>query len=170
MKKNGPWGGWSITSSSGDVYDGWQTGEKINDLTISEEERIRLKDFFSKTNFDKPTIIYNSYIEDLLKKLESSLPNLKLTRLRIALLKPHQEETAYWHQDGEFEEGQKVFRFHIPILTNELCFFEYPEQRHHLVADGSTYLVEISRIHRALNLSNQDRYHLIADASQKLGV
>lgn len=170
MKKNGPWGGWSITSSNGDVYDGWQTGEKAHDLSISIEERNSLKDFFVQTEFNTPTQIYNSYIENLLSDLNKSLPNLKLTRLRIALLKPHPEEEAYWHQDGDFESGQKVFRFHIPILTNDQCFFEYPDDRHHLQANGSTYLVEISRIHRALNLSKKDRYHLIADAYQKLTV
>ncbi len=165
MKKDGPWGGWSITSSTGDVHDGWQTGEKINSSSISIEEKNSLKDFFAKNEFNKPTAIYNTFIEKLLSDLKRDLPNLQLTRLRIAVLKPHPEEAAYWHQDGEFEEGQKLFRFHIPILTNDKCFFEYPEERHHLKADGSMYLVEISRIHRALNLSNENRYHLIADAS-----
>lgn len=167
MKKGGPWGGWSITSSNGDVYDGWQTGEKVNDESLSLEERNSLKDFFAHNSFSKPTVIYNAFIEKLLSDLKKSLPNLELTRLRIAVLEPHPEEEAYWHRDGEFEEGQKIFRFHIPILTNDQCFFEYPQERHHLRADGSAYLVEISRLHRALNLSNEKRYHLIADASQK---
>ena len=170
MKKNGPWGGWSITSSTGEINDGWQTGEKINDSNISEDEKNKLKEFFSTTKFDKPTPIYNEYIEELLISIKQSFPTLSLTRLRIALLKPHPESTSYWHQDGEIIKGQRAFRLHIPIVTNENCFFEYQHERHHLKADGSIYLIEINQLHRALNLSDKNRYHLIADVSQKLGI
>jgi hypothetical protein len=162
-KNNGPWGGWSITSSTGEIYDGWQTGEKINDPSISELEKEKIKKQFKESDFNKPTPLYNSFMQELISSLKTSLPNLSLSRVRIALLKPHPENEAYWHQDGELHKDEKIFRLHIPIITNENCFFEYPNERHHLKSDGSVYLVDISRLHRVLNLSNENRFHLIAD-------
>lgn len=161
MKKNGPWGGWSITSSDGEVYDGWQAGEKAYSKHSSEEEKKAIVDFFASVDFTKPTAIHNDYIVELLQSLKTMAPNLRLSRLRIALLKPHPEDEAYWHQDSD---GRDTFRLHIPIETNDECFFDYKDERNHMPADGSVYLVNVGKIHRALNLSSKDRYHLIADA------
>lgn len=161
MKRNGPWGGWSITSSNGEVYDGWQAGEKAYSVHSSEDEKKAIVDFFASADFTNPTNIYNEYISELLKTLKIMAPNLRLSRLRIALLRPHAEADAYWHQDSD---GSDTFRLHIPIETNDKCFFDYKDERHHMVADGSVYLVNVGKIHRAVNLSDTDRYHLIADA------
>ncbi|MBC7428443.1 MAG: aspartyl/asparaginyl beta-hydroxylase domain-containing protein [Bacteriovorax sp.] len=166
MKKNGPWGGWSITSSNGEVHDGWQAGEKINDLLTTEQEKAKIKSFFSITKFDRPTPIYTNEIEELLKLINNSIPNMKISRVRIAILKPHLEETAYWHKDGEAQGDEKVFRLHIPIITNEQCIFEYSTGKHHLIADGSIYLIDISKQHRVINSSNENRFHLIADVKK----
>jgi hypothetical protein len=160
MKKGGPWGGWSITSSTGDIFDGWQTGEKVYSKYTSEEEKKSIQDFFSKADFSKPTSLYNDFITSLLESINSELPNLKITRLRIAILKPHPEEDAYWHRDSD---QAQTFRLHIPIISNDKCFFDYEDKRHHLLADGSIYIIDVGKIHRAVNLSNQDRYHMIAD-------
>ena len=166
MKKDGPWGGWSLTSSNGEVYDGWQTGEKLNDPLATEEEKSEIKKLFTTTKFDCPTVIYNNEIESILKLINNFAPNLKISRVRIAILKPHSEESAYWHKDGEAKGNEKVFRLHIPIITNEHCIFEYTSEKHHLPADGSIYLIDISTLHRVTNLSNENRYHLIADVQK----
>lgn len=161
MKKNGPWGGWSITSSNGEVYDGWQTGEKAYSDSTTEDERKAIVDFFNKNRFDKPTPIFNDFITRLIDQIHREVPDLKLSRIRIALLKPHPESVAYWHQDSD---GAQAFRLHIPIITNDLCFFDYQNERHHLQADGSLYLIDVGKLHRAVNNSRFDRYHIIADA------
>lgn len=163
MKQDGPWGGWSITSSSGDMYDGWQTGEKIHDPHASIETKSKIAEEFSNKDFSKPTAIYNESIREILDAIEASMPNLKLTRIRIAVLRPHPEETAYWHIDGDSSTPGNAFRLHIPIISNDQCFLEFENERTYMPADGSVYLVDVSRKHRALNLSNQDRFHLIAD-------
>ena len=161
MKKNGPWGGWSITSSNGEIDDGWQAGEKAYSIYSSEEEKRAIVDFFTNVDFIKPTSIYNEYIIELIQQLKKIAPNLSLSRLRIALLRPHTEPESYWHQDSD---GRDTFRLHIPIETNEQCFFDYKDQRHYMPADGSIYLINVGKPHRALNLSDKDRYHLIADS------
>ena len=161
MKKNGPWGGWSITSSSGDVFDGWQTGEKAYSESSSEDEKKAIIDFFNKSDFSQPTPIYNEFIRKLIDQIHREVPNLKLSRIRIAVLKPHPESEAYWHQDSD---GSQVFRLHIPIITNDQCFFDYQNERHHLIADGSLYLLDVGKLHRAVNNSKLDRFHIIADA------
>ncbi len=161
MKKNGPWGGWSITSSNGEIYDGWQAGEKAYARTTSEEDRQAIIDLFANSEFNTPTKIFNEYIENLIAELKLIAPDLRISRIRIALLKPHSEEEAYWHQDTD---GRDAFRLHIPIETNDKCFFDYKDKRHYLPADGSIYLINVGKLHRAVNLSQIDRYHLIADA------
>jgi hypothetical protein len=164
MKKNGPWGGWSITSSNGEIYDGWQTGEKAYAESSSEEEKKAIVDFFNKSDFSKPTPIYNEFIASLINEILQEVPDLKLSRIRIAVLKPHPESEAYWHKDSD---GAQVFRLHIPIETNDQCFFDYQNERHHLKADGSLYLIDVGKIHRAVNNSSEDRFHIIADAYLK---
>ena len=161
MKKNGPWGGWSITSSTGEIYDGWQTGEKVYAESTSDEEKKAFLDFFSKSSFNQPTPIYNDYMAKLIEQIKREVPDLKLSRMRIAVLKPHPESEAYWHQDSD---GAQVFRLHIPIETNDQCYFDYQNERHHLAADGSLYLIDVGKLHRAVNNSNTDRFHIIADA------
>jgi hypothetical protein len=160
MKKNTPWGGWSITSSNGDIYDGWQPGEKIFNSEISKIERNKLKDVFDNNEFNKPTQIYTPYIEKILTEIQENISGIKLSRIRIAVLLPHKEIDAYWHKDSD---RSAKFRLHIPIITNENCFFEYENERRHLPADGSIYLIDVSKMHRVLNLSNEIRYHLFAD-------
>lgn len=165
MKKNGPWGGWSITSSDGSIHDGWQTGEKVNDPTVPKDEINSLREFFSTNEFTTPTPLYRGYFKEVIQLIERSIPGIKLSRIRIAVLEKHPEEDAYWHVDGDQSSGENAFRLHIPLITNEQCFFDYEDSRHHLPADGSAFLVLISKRHRAVNLSEEKRYHIIMNVS-----
>ncbi len=162
LKENGPWGGWSVTSSNGSYLDGWQTGEKIHNQNIANSEKNELIKLFNESRFDQPTEIHFGYVLEVIDGIKKL--NLKPSRIRIALLKPHPEDSAYWHLDGEpSKERPNLFRLHIPIRTNDKCFFEYENSRHHLEADGSCFIINVSKKHRALNLSSENRYHLIMD-------
>jgi hypothetical protein len=161
MKKDGPWGGWSITSTNGHFRDGWQSGEKIYDKSLDDKKRSELNTFFENQEFNVPTELYQGYAIELLESLKELNPKFQLSRVRIAVLCPHPEESAYWHQDSDPLSDIAQFRLHIPIETNDLCFFDYENERHHLAADGSIYILNISKMHRALNLSKVNRYHLI---------
>ena len=161
FKKNGVWGGWSITSSTGSVEDGWQSGEKVNDPCTPDHVKNDLLELFTQNDFTTPTPIFKDYILDILQIIKLADPKIHCSRIRIAVLAPHSESEAYWHTDGDIRDGERKFRLHIPIITNDKCFFDYENERHHLIADGSIYIIDVSRKHRAVNLSQENRYHLI---------
>ncbi len=165
MKGGGVWGGWSITSANGNIDDGWQSGEKVNDPSLPATEKKQLKEFFETKNFNSPTALFTGYIKDVLEIIAQADRNIRVSRIRIAVLKPHDESEAYWHRDGDNADSQRHFRLHIPIISNDQCFFDYENERHHLNADGSIYIIEISKSHRAVNLSREERYHLIMNIS-----
>jgi len=52
-------------------------------------------------------------------------------------------------------------RFHIPIVTNENCFFIIDKKYYHLPADGSCYIIDSTLPHTAVNASFSDRVHII---------
>lgn len=161
IKNDSPWGGWSVTSSNGEIYDGWQSGEKLFRDNISDEEKIKLHLELRDKKFDTPTSLYSPLIDKILSQLAPF--DLKTTRIRLVILKPHDQQLAYWHQDGKSAANYFKLRLHIPIITNELCRFEYRDQSFHLPADGSAYIIDVSKEHRVLNESNEDRYHLMMD-------
>ena len=161
LKQNGVWGGWSITSSDGSIHDGWQAGEKVNDPEATAQTKNDLLELFTKNSFTTPTPLFKDYILEVVQRIKEIDPKIQLSRIRIAVLAPHDETEAYWHIDGDLRDNEKKFRLHIPIITNEKCFFDYENERHHLDADGSIYIIDVSKKHRAVNLSNESRYHLI---------
>ncbi len=161
LKNDGFWGGWSLTSSTGEVYDGWQSGEKIYDSTLSDEERLRILSSFRDQRFMTKTPIYDEYVDQITEDLASL--HLLVERVRLVVLVPHAESEAYWHKDSSPPRNLFKLRLHIPIITNEHCFFEYQDRRTHFPADGSAYVIDVGRPHRVLNLSSENRFHLMMD-------
>jgi hypothetical protein len=51
-------------------------------------------------------------------------------------------------------------RFHIPITTNESCFFIIDKKVHHLPV-GKCYIIDSTLPHTAVNASFEDRLHII---------
>lgn len=158
---NDHFGGWSVFSAEGTYKDGWQSGHSClrqegSRMVFDEElaKQIGLKPILE---YKKPTEICTGYLLEVMTRLEE----LKLypRRARISLIAPGGE--TIWHYDGPKEEYS--VRLHIPILTNEHCFFATEEGNAHLPADGSAYLLRVNRLHRAVNHGMSDRYHLIAD-------
>ena len=93
--------------------------------------------------FDMPYI--NSIIEEH-----------ELYRVRIMRLK---SKTCYsYHQDWDK-------RFHIPIITNDECFFVIEDIISRYPADGNFYIIDTTKKHTAVNASWEDRIHLIGDMS-----
>ena len=94
---------------------------------------------FDTPIFDMPYI--NSIIKDL-----------KMFRTRVMILKPR---TCYtYHKDT-------TKRIHIPLVTNDKCFFIINSQVKHYPADGNYYVVDTTQMHTALNASKEDRIHII---------
>jgi len=91
------------------------------------------------------------YINSIIKEHD-------LYRVRLMNLK---RKTCYtYHRD----QGK---RFHIPIITNENCFFIVDEELIRYPADGNYYIVNTSKKHTAINASREDRIHLIGNIKKK---
>tara|TARA_Y100000004_G_scaffold63150_1_gene70744 strand:+ start:347 stop:796 length:450 start_codon:yes stop_codon:yes gene_type:complete len=85
------------------------------------------------------------YINNILKENN-------LVRARVMKMKP--KTCYYWHAD-------KTKRLHIPVYTHSHCFLLIDEDRIHLPADGTAYVVDTTKNHTALNCSKIDRVHIV---------
>lgn len=159
-------GGWSVTSFTGDYRDGWQKGDLVyTDAyknAVDKEEFIRNLGIRKNTEHINKTQVCKGYLNTVTDELISA--GFEPCRMRLSLLKSKGE--SIWHRDAE--DDQYAVRLHIPIFTNEECFFETEEGKAHLVADGSIYIVRVNRMHRVTNHGNQDRLHLIMNISHKV--
>ena len=96
------------------------------------------KDFCEPT-FDLP---YINYI----------IQELKLFRTRVMKMKPR---TCYtYHQD-------KTPRIHVPVVTDEKCFFVYEDKVVRCPANGNSYYVDTRKRHTFVNCWTQDRIHIV---------
>ena len=84
--------------------------------------------------------------------INSIIKEHNLYRVRLMNLK---SKTCYSYQK---DQGK---RFHIPIITNENCFFIVEDKLIRYSADGNYCIVDTSKKHTAVNASWKDRIHLI---------
>jgi hypothetical protein len=77
-----------------------------------------------------------------------------------------------WHRDGP--DNLYFVRLHIPIITNPGCIFEAKDadvtEVAHMPADGSSYILRVNRMHRVSNLGTEDRFHLVMDVWDTVGL
>ena len=160
-------GGWSVQSSNGTVEDGWQSGfvpyngpRNLNPIWQNQEsiQAIPMQEF------SRPTSICVGYMAEVLDELEKLQLNPR--RSRIILLKSESE--GQWHQDGSSLVYQ--VRLHIPIFSNESCFFETKAGKERMIDDGSCYLVQINQPHRVVNLGSTNRYHFVTNVWDQMGI
>lgn len=97
----------------------------------------------------------SDYFEEVIDDL--SARGLQPSRFRVNILNPGLKSA--WHTDAA--PATYLCGLHIPIYSNELCLFEYPDESASMPADGSAYLVWINRLHRVTNSSTQPRVHLV---------
>ena len=77
-----------------------------------------------------------------------------LYRVRLMNLK---SKTCYTYHKDPYK------RFHIPIITNDNCFFVIDDKITRYPADGNWYIVDTTKKHTALNASWNDRIHLVGN-------
>ena len=86
--------------------------------------------------------------------INSIIKEHNLYRVRLMNLK---SKICYtYHQDY----GK---RFHIPIITNDSCFFVIDDKIKRYPADGNWYIIDTTLKHTAVNASWKDRLHLIGN-------
>lgn len=152
-------GGWAIQSSNGSVEDGWQLGfvpyNGPGNKSPSWLEETKLGDLPPMQMYNVPTPLCTGYMAEVINSIEAM--GFHPRRARVILLKGNY--AGQWHQDGSKNHYQ--VRLHIPIFSNEHCYFENENGKDRMLADGSCYLVHINQPHRVTNFGESDRYHLV---------
>lgn len=184
MQGNTGFGGWDILSSTGqlepDMSD-YENGRILGCFNRNfscyrevepgvvrfdhkQAEKVAFEEDWLQ---DKPTSLFKGPVVDIFNDLQKQ--GLIIRRARVTVLDPG--GSGHWHRDTM--PNQYGVRLHIPLETNEECFFCYPlpdhnslpvndqEERHHMKADGSVYLVNVSRLHRIINRGSTRRVHII---------
>ena len=121
---------------------GWQPGYDIDKLsgqgTLSDLDDVT-EDMFTEFIYDMP------YTNSILKEHN-------VYRARLMKLKSRTNYT--YHQDY-------TQRFHIPLITNDKCFFVIDDKVIRYPADGNYHIVDTTKLHTAINASTEDRIHII---------
>ena len=90
--------------------------------------------------------MFTEFIYDM-PYTNSILKEHNVYRARLMKLKPRSNYT--YHQDY-------TKRFHIPLITNDKCFFVIDEKVIRYPADGNYYIVDTTKLHTAINASTED--------------
>ena len=149
------YGGWSVTSQTGDWKDGWRAkGQGVH----------------PPEKYNKPTPLYTGYIVEVLDCI--SQDGFEPTKVRISQLPPNGKSSI--HRD--YPPSMWRARLHIPILTNDKCChiiysMDLKEQtKYHMAADGSAYILWVNLKHQYFNLSDKYRYHVVIDVQDTKGI
>ena len=129
-----------ITYGSGSLYSK-ETGK-----TIDEDK-----------NWNSYISIFKDlYLIECIKDLEHYVWQRyrnKIGRARLMRMKP--KSCLTYHKDDS------TVRLHIPIVTNEGCFFINNDIVGKMMNPGRVYLYDVASKHTAVNASREDRIHLV---------
>jgi hypothetical protein len=164
-------GGWSITSRTGDWRDGWEffqndDGEAMEVYFPKNDNNYKSLKFFNiahSMEHKNPTQAYVGEIASVVKQLEDL--GLYPRRVRVTCLKAGSKSLV--HRDGDGSEY--MARVHIPIITNKKCVFISEGTTLHMEA-GKAYAVWVNNWHQIRNDSEDDRYHIICDFYDTKGI
>lgn len=159
-------GGWSVLSSDGDYRDGWVQGHLLYVPEVSEDVKNQIRSQLNKrtTEYTYETEICTGYMKDVITLIRRSY----LYPYRARVIRLSAGMASSWHRDAP--NSTYAVRLHIPIVTNEGCFFETRSGREHLPADGSAYFLYVNNEHRVVNEGTADRFHLVMDVTDTLGI
>lgn len=162
-RQSGAFGGWSVLSSDGTITDGWQMGHVLFDPTVEQSRKEAIKSQIKKrfSEYTVETDICSGYLVEVIEAIRKQ--GLSPFRARIICLSA--ESASSWHFDAAVNEY--AVRLHIPIVTNDGCFFETRSESEHLKADGSAYFIYVNREHRVYNKGPADRFHIVMDVVDK---
>lgn len=83
-----------------------------------------------------------------------------LRRVRLLSLHPHQ--AIGWHVDPSPPGDETHVRLHLPILSSPKSLIEFEHGSYHLSV-GHLWFIDVSQRHRALNMDESRRVHLVID-------
>ena len=108
----------------------------------------------SRSNLNKTwyeNVSINPYFKDTI--FEEIIVKCKMTRTRLIWVKPFSCYSL--HVDNEP-------RLHIPIITNNQCFFVFKEMPIYYMEPGNLYWANTTKLHTFINCSSEPRLHLIS--------
>jgi len=157
-------GGWSITSRTGDWKDGWdffqndegQAMEVYFPKGRSNYEALKFFDIAHSMEHKNPT---QAYVGEIAKLIDQ-IVELGLTprRVRVTCLRARCKSLV--HRDSD--DNEYMARLHIPLFTNPNCVFICNGTTLHMEA-GKAYAVWVNQWHQIRNDSDEDRFHIIMD-------
>jgi hypothetical protein len=164
-------GGWSITSRTGDWKDGWDffqndEGEAMEVYFPKNDNNYKSLKFFNiahSMEHKNPTQGCEGEIASVVNQLEAL--GFYPRRVRVTCLKAGAKSLV--HKDAD--DHEYMARIHIPLITNPKCKFIMHGMNLHMEA-GKAYMVWVNDWHQIRNDSDQDRYHIICDAYDTKGM
>jgi len=94
--------------------------------------------------------LLNSHFKNTI--FEELILKYKITRTRLMWLKPYSCYSMHCDDSA---------RLHIPLITNDNCFFVFKEEGLFNMKAGHVYWVNTLKEHSAMNCSNEWRLHLL---------
>ncbi len=162
--KHPGYGGWALTSSTGEVADGFYSGQVVFNSTLSPEKLQEMRDFLA--NRGPETIKTSACVggfQELLRILQDAC--LEPSRVRVLRIWPGSRGSPP-HKDASGKNGAR-YRLIIPINTNPDAVMLYGNVKYHLPASGAGYLVRIDLLHEVLNNGTEFRDHIVADINHE---
>jgi len=118
------------------------------------EENTDLDPFYGtgfSFNTDHPEVSFNVPLFNL-RYTNSIIEKLGMCRTRVMRMPPKYCYSYHWDQTQ---------RMHIPLITNENCFFVIEDEVVRLPADGNHYLIDTRKKHTFVNASFEERVHIV---------
>ena len=164
-------GGWSVTSRTGDWRDGWDffqndEGEAMEVYFPKNDNNYKSLKFFNiahSMEHKNPTQACVGELASIVTQLEAL--GLYPRRVRITCLKARAKSLV--HKDAG--DSEYMARLHIPIITNPKCVFIMHGKNLHMEA-GKAYAVWVNDWHQIRNDSDEDRFHLLCDFYDTKGI
>ncbi len=169
QSKGGRYGGYSLTSSTAEVTDGWvgAGGLMFAKQSDGSYQRVAHQEAVRKAHhilpvaaYNHPTPIHTGAAAQALQQLVD-IVGQPMLRSRYGVLQAG--GIGGWHVDGD-QAGAGIWRVHVPILSSPQAIFQWrigsDVRTAYLPADGSIYLTRINAEHRIVNTSGSDRVHL----------
>ena len=126
-----------ISSIDGKTY--WYESGDLNKYKLDQNDFVKVNTFFKDT-----------YVETVYKELDECY---NICRGRFMTLSPENRAYSY-HVD-------RTKRIHIPLKTDQDCMFIVENNLYKMSEEGQAYMLDTTNRHTALNLSWENRVHLV---------
>jgi len=153
----------SVLQKSERLYDSARILKELEDIEFAANSNLNLQTWSGDGDpycaKDRPRLKRIDWNEEWLTEPYYDTPYINqileeegMFRARVMLLEP---KTCYtYHKDP-------TPRKHIPLITNEKCFFVFDDEVFYMPEVGRLYYADTTAMHTAVNASWEKRYHIV---------